>query len=245
MDKPNIPDIVSGRDETIRFFQVAHQSIDAEDSPLEALLRADREGWPSRQVQFLPRLCFALEGTRGSQGVRYALWKPLVEFIGEHFHFDVDEWLCGGEVALAFLPSPAADFVETIGPKIEAARLRSPFRSEDATFRVALNALCDVELELQLSDPAAANIASEITKKFTHRWRTGSLARPIEAELSEQLTRVASHSPGWALDACIQFLRQVQLGEEPPTAHSLTLASEDSLAADWLRPEEEEAWRDL
>jgi hypothetical protein len=244
MDKPNIPDIVSGRDETIRFFQVAHQSLESEGSPFDALLRADRESWPKRQVQFLPRLCFPLEGTRGSQGLRYVLWKPVVEFIGEHFQFDVDEWLCGGEVALAFLPAAAAEFVETIGPKIEDARLKSPFRSEDATFRVALNALCDVELELELSDPVAANIASEIAKKFTHRWR-GSAARFVEAELSEQLMRAASKSPEWALDACIQFLRQVQLGEELPTVHSLTLASEDSLAADWLRPEEEEAWRDL
>lgn len=36
-----------------------------------------------------------------------------------------------------------------------------------------------------------------------------------------------------------------KINEEPIKIDEITLASEESLAKDWLKPEEDDAWRDL
>ncbi|MGD0093206.1 MAG: DUF2281 domain-containing protein [Planctomycetota bacterium] len=57
----------------------------------------------------------------------------------------------------------------------------------------------------------------------------------------EALLKEIEKTPEPVLDAVLEFLRARRPGEGRLTA----LASEAVLAKDWLRPEEDEAWKDL
>lgn len=63
------------------------------------------------------------------------------------------------------------------------------------------------------------------------------IIREIDTLPPEVLKEVADY---------INYLKyKYKINEEPIKINEITLASEKSLAKDWLRPEEDEAWRDL
>ncbi len=212
---------------------------DAVAAMFEAIMAAHRQRLPIRMVQFLPNLCFPIESSRDANGLRFVLWRPVLEFIQTEFHVHVEEYLCDGEVGLVYLHSDVAAITNLIYPTIEKSRLCNPFRREEAAFRVAFNSLCQVELELKEKAPEASKVVARIHRNWLPPDITSQNANKA-AELQELASRV----PSWAVDVCVRFLRQAE-SDEADNTRSLALASERVLASEWLAPAEEIAWRDL
>jgi hypothetical protein len=57
----------------------------------------------------------------------------------------------------------------------------------------------------------------------------------------ERLVREAEETPEPILEEVLDFLRFLKL-RPPPAIAETALLSEEALARDWLRPEEDEAW---
>lgn len=60
----------------------------------------------------------------------------------------------------------------------------------------------------------------------------------------ELLMRELSEVPEPLLEELLDFIRRLKSRRGPERLET-ALASESSLAKDWLKPEEDEAWRDL
>jgi hypothetical protein len=211
---------------------------------LARVLRAHRAGLETAQVRFLQRLSFRIEGTQDDNGVRYVLWRPLVEFIQEEYNFEIEQWLCEGEIAIAYLSHDAARLTDAVLPRIENARLESPFSSRRGTFAVAFSAFCEVELQLSVDERPEAAAAERIRKRVKRRVRGSGFGYSGEEDIRAALTAQIKTLPRWALDACLEFAHQIQPETYTGPMREAT-ASESVLAEDWLRPEEEAAWRNL
>ena len=60
----------------------------------------------------------------------------------------------------------------------------------------------------------------------------------------DRLIKELEDLPEPALDAVLDFVRSIRTKEDRIVGDT-ALASEEALARDWLRPEEDEAWSDL
>jgi hypothetical protein len=205
----------------------------------EQILNAHRSRLEPRQVQFLSHLCFPLPGTRDPHGMRYVLWRPLVQLLEQGFPVDVEDWMCGGEVGLVYLEHKVGGLVEKIYPAIERTRLKNPYPSALSALQLTANTLLDVYDSLASSDPGAAAAVDEMRRRFiayVRNSRASTDARSVLAGISRNI-------PDWAAHACVDFLRKVQA--EDVDLLSLSHASEGSLTSDWTRAEEDAAWSHL
>jgi hypothetical protein len=169
--------------------------------------------------------------------MRFLLWKPVLEFLQKSFHVEIEEWLCRGEVALAYLTNDSAIFAQRITGPLEESRRSMPFRSEYSGYGVILNSLCELEVQLRYEDPTSADIIRQIRQKDRHSSR-------VKDRLRQELTRLTEDAPDWIVQLCIDFLTQHLSGRDEEY-QGIEIASQESLATDWLSDEEEQAWHDL
>jgi hypothetical protein len=166
----------------------------------------------------------------------------VVELLRQGLDLEVEQWICQGEVAISSLPNAAAKIATIICPRIEVERKKNPMAAADSASQLLISCLSYVVHDLRRSDPVVAETIEELRTKFWSSTRKRSL--PQERKANE-LVQLAVSSPQWAVDACRDFLQHVHDFSAADPALSTALASEAILAQDWLRPEEEEAWRYL
>jgi hypothetical protein len=211
---------------------------------LARLIEIHRERRPRDEVNRLPILSFAVESTRTEQGTRFVLWWPVVEVLRLWRESEaeswIEEWICEDEVALAYVPNDVEVFLKKIIPFIEHVRVgKNPYLGQQSSLRLTIAGLQDAAAEL-VSD-ADQKLVAHLHEAMTRHGRGEASKGQDQAELRV----IADTAPEWAVRACVEFLRFAQRRAADDSPMSLALASESSLAADWLRPEEDAAWSNL
>lgn len=240
----------SFRSQATDVWQNASGSVAGSVGDFDTLVRIHRAGAAPEVVDRLPRVVFRVLGTESPSGVRYILWWPVVELLMPEIQSSrtqwVETWICSNEIAIAYLPKDVAALVDKLRPELERARVRNPFLGRSSALRVAATAFELVAFQLSLEGDPDAQRLTELRRQLVDRAR-GAANRT--GTLQDELRTLSSQAPAWAIKACVGLLRQAS---GPPTAYQddcspleLAFASEASLAADWLRPEEEEAWKNL
>jgi hypothetical protein len=210
------------------------------ENEFACLLEAHRQGRPAREVQFFDHLCFALEGTRDVNGVKYVLWRPFAQFIEQHFDFEIEETICEGEVVLAYLDHAVENFVRKTVRFIENGRRKSPYFTPESSYQVIIGTIPEVVAWLRSNGELdLARLAETMHRDFKRAVRSGQFGSALRRS---RLSALASQAPDWAVDTCIDFLRCIETDSYESQPISIALASERSLARDWLTPEEEAAW---
>jgi hypothetical protein len=219
----------------------ATDSSESERIRTELLLEAHRKNLPPRTVQFLPDLSFPIAGSRDPSGCRYFLWRPVVLMLQQGWRIEIEEWLCGGEVGLVFVPNDAIGILGKVIPEIERSRIDRPYNDALSSLHIVLTALSSIEHTLESTDPLLGPIRN-LQLAFRSFIRKGvGEAKRRRAEL----ILAAEYSPDWAVLVCVEFLRASQGQQRVDDSRSLMLASEGSLASEWLTSGEDDAWRDL
>ena len=206
----------------------------------EEILRLHRRRASIEEVLFLEHLCFSLPNTADSAGVRYVLWEPVALFLQHGFHIEIEERLCHGQVALAYLKRDAAAFADKILPRIEIDRRRYPQASVTSGPQIGIQRLPEIAEGLRWVDQPAFERLERMLQTFKNAVRRGDFSGlpALRAELAE-LAAVAEERD---IVACVQFLRAGALQESSRPEGSASLASQSALARDWLTPEEDAAW---
>ena len=204
----------------------------------DEVLRLHREGSPARDLYFLQHLCFALDETRDSIGVRFVLWQPVALFLQYGFHVEIIEHMCDGHVILANLEHDAAAFTEKIIPEIEQTRRNEPLWMISSGPQVLVQLLMVMADEPWIQ-PSTSEKIHRMLREFKNAVRRGDYSGL--SALRAQLSELAAESSEADVRKCIEFLRaSAETRSWPP--HSAALASELTLAREWLTPEEDAAW---
>ena len=207
----------------------------------DEVLRLHRQRAPLEDVYVLNHLCFPLDETRDPLGLRYVLWHPVALFLQYGFQIKIIEHMCEGHVVLAYMEYDAAAFTKEIVPPIEAARRKHPLWMHSSGPQVLLDVVTEVSESPHLHSVTAEKMR-RMRLAFKSAVRRGEYSglSALRAQLSE-LSATSSESD---VRKCIELLRA---GEDPRgwPLHSAGLASERSLARDWLTVEEDAAWSHL
>lgn len=220
---------------------VGRASKGESDVQFEVLLEAHRKRLSSQTVLFLPDLCFEIQGSADDLGARYVLWRPLVFLLRQRWALEIEEWLCGGEVAIAFATHEMLGLLEEIVPIVERQRRGQPYCDPLSSLNLVLDALSQLEELLSRGSPYFETI------QFLHvAFRSFIRVSSKQArETNEQLLQAARYAPDWSIRVCLEFLEAVRGPTRGAEIREVMLASERSLAVDWLTAEEDEAWQHL
>ena len=205
------------------------------------VLRLHRERAPLADVYFLNHLCFPLDETRDHFGLRFVLWHPVALFLQYGFQIEIIESMCEGHVILAYLGHDAAAFAEKIVPPMEAARRLHPLWMQSSGPQVLLHVVGEVS-ESPLLHPNAAEKMGRMRIEFKSAIRRGDYT--FLSALRAQLAELSAGSTESDIRKCIELLRASEDADSWPPS-STGLASERSLARDWLTVEEDAAWSHL
>ncbi|HEY4364214.1 MAG TPA: hypothetical protein VGN17_24805 [Bryobacteraceae bacterium] len=208
----------------------------------EEILRLHRQGAPAQEVHFQGNLCFPLGQTADPTGLRYVLWYPVALFLKFGFEIEIEEQLCEGQVALAYMGHEAATFASKITPQIERVRRKYPMWVVSSGPQVLVHVLTHLSESLLWHDQGTAEKIQRMTMEFKSAVRRGDYSGL--SALRAQLSELAGSSSESDVRVCVDYLRNAmeETGSRIPTA---TLASERVLARDWLTPEEDVAWSHL
>ena len=207
----------------------------------DKVLRLHRERAPLPSVYILDHLCFPLDETRDRLGLRFVLWQPLALFLQYGFRIEIIERMCEGHVILAYLEHNAAAFTNKIIPLIEAARRKHPLWMHSSGPQVLPHVLAEVS-EFPDLHPDTAEKMHRMRLAFKSAVRRGDNSGL--SALRAQLSELSATSPEPDLRKCIELLSASEDARSWPP-HSAGLASERSLARDWLTAEEDAAWSHL